>query len=182
MHLFGRAGRLAPHQDHVLGLISELRVRDRGFRGREDKAPSVGGAPTLEGAPGGVARDRRLIEVVEARAPEVSVRDVEARRFDDLDRNAEARRHPQHGPGVLRDIGLVKSKARHRRVILPARGGVKSAVRRLHKTDGEPTSKDFAMLFDWLERRIDPFAPFEETETPPTTVAGFTWHYLKPVR
>ena len=38
------------------------------------------------------------------------------------------------------------------------------------------------MLFDWLERRIDPFAPFEETETPPTTVAGFTWHYLKPVR
>ena len=38
------------------------------------------------------------------------------------------------------------------------------------------------MLFNWLERRIDPFAPFDETETPPTTVARFAWHYLKPVR
>ena len=36
--------------------------------------------------------------------------------------------------------------------------------------------------FDWLERRIDPFAPFAEGEMPPTTVARFTWHYLKPVR
>src|SRR3954469_1661974 len=38
------------------------------------------------------------------------------------------------------------------------------------------------MLFNRLERRIDPFAPFDETETPPTTVARFAWHYLKRVR
>jgi ATP-binding cassette, subfamily B, multidrug efflux pump len=37
-------------------------------------------------------------------------------------------------------------------------------------------------MFDWLERRIDPFAPFDEAETPPTTVRGFAWHYLKPVQ
>jgi ATP-binding cassette, subfamily B, multidrug efflux pump len=37
-------------------------------------------------------------------------------------------------------------------------------------------------IFDWLERRIDPFAPFDEGETPPNTVGRFTWHYLKPVR
>jgi ATP-binding cassette subfamily B multidrug efflux pump len=37
-------------------------------------------------------------------------------------------------------------------------------------------------MFDWLERRIDPFAPFEEGEMPPATVARFTWHYLRPVR
>ena len=37
-------------------------------------------------------------------------------------------------------------------------------------------------MFDWLERRIDPFAPFEEERTPPATVRGFLWHYLAPVR
>jgi len=37
-------------------------------------------------------------------------------------------------------------------------------------------------MFDWLERRIDPFAPFDEAEMPPDTVRGFAWHYLAPVR
>src|SRR3954449_2638937 len=37
-------------------------------------------------------------------------------------------------------------------------------------------------MLDWLERKIDPFAPFNEAETPPTTVARFTWHYLRPIR
>src|SRR3954469_9161860 len=47
---------------------------------------------------------------------------------------------------------------------------------------GGPTPQGFAMPFNWLERRIDPFAPFDDTETPPTTVARFAWHYLRPVR
>ena len=38
------------------------------------------------------------------------------------------------------------------------------------------------MFLDWLERRIDPFAPFEEARRPPDTVAGFAWFYLRPVR
>jgi ATP-binding cassette subfamily B multidrug efflux pump len=38
------------------------------------------------------------------------------------------------------------------------------------------------MIFDWLERRIDPFAAFDEGETPPNTVGRFAWHYLRPVR
>ena len=37
-------------------------------------------------------------------------------------------------------------------------------------------------MFDWLERRIDPFAPFDEGEMPPASVARFSWHYLRPVR
>ncbi|HEU6441578.1 MAG TPA: ABC transporter ATP-binding protein, partial [Microvirga sp.] len=37
-------------------------------------------------------------------------------------------------------------------------------------------------MFRWLEKRIDPFAPFDETETPPNNVGAFTWHYLRPVR
>jgi ATP-binding cassette subfamily B multidrug efflux pump len=37
-------------------------------------------------------------------------------------------------------------------------------------------------MYRWLEERIDPFAPFNESETPPGTVGRFAWYYLKPVR
>jgi len=37
-------------------------------------------------------------------------------------------------------------------------------------------------MFRWLEKRIDPFAPFDENETPPDTVGAFAWHYLRPAR
>ena len=33
-------------------------------------------------------------------------------------------------------------------------------------------------MLRWLERRIDPFASFDEPAMPPTNVAGFVWHYL----
>ncbi len=38
------------------------------------------------------------------------------------------------------------------------------------------------MFLDWLERRIDPFAPFDETRMPPKSVTGFAWFYLRPIR
>ncbi len=38
------------------------------------------------------------------------------------------------------------------------------------------------MFLDWLERRIDPFAPFDEARMPPKTVGGFAWFYLRPIR
>ncbi|SFM40457.1 ABC transporter ATP-binding protein [Methylobacterium pseudosasicola] len=38
------------------------------------------------------------------------------------------------------------------------------------------------MFLNWLERRVDPFAPFDETRTPPQTVLGFAWFYLRPIR
>ena len=38
------------------------------------------------------------------------------------------------------------------------------------------------MFLNWLERRIDPFAPFDETRVPPKTVTGFAWFYLRPIR
>ena len=37
-------------------------------------------------------------------------------------------------------------------------------------------------MYDWFERRIDPFAPFDERATPPNSVRAFAWHYLRPVR
>ena len=38
------------------------------------------------------------------------------------------------------------------------------------------------MFLDWLERRIDPFAPFDETRMPPKSVLGFARFYLHPIR
>ncbi|KQT56986.1 multidrug ABC transporter ATP-binding protein [Methylobacterium sp. Leaf456] len=38
------------------------------------------------------------------------------------------------------------------------------------------------MFIDWLERRIDPFAPFDEGRMPPKTVLGFAAFYLQPIR
>ncbi|MDI4659405.1 multidrug ABC transporter ATP-binding protein, partial [Xanthobacter autotrophicus] len=38
------------------------------------------------------------------------------------------------------------------------------------------------MFLNWLERRVDPFAPFDETRTPPQTVLGFAGFYLRPLR
>ncbi|WP_375454476.1 ABC transporter ATP-binding protein [uncultured Methylobacterium sp.] len=38
------------------------------------------------------------------------------------------------------------------------------------------------MFLDWLERRIDTFAPFDEARMPPNTVLGFAAFYLRPIR
>ena len=38
------------------------------------------------------------------------------------------------------------------------------------------------MFLDWLERRVDPFAPFDESRMPPRSVIGFAWFYLRPIR
>ena len=38
------------------------------------------------------------------------------------------------------------------------------------------------MFLDRLERRIDPFAPFDEGATPPRSVGRFILHFLRPVR
>ncbi len=37
-------------------------------------------------------------------------------------------------------------------------------------------------MYDRLEGRIDPFAPFDEEKTPPDGVSRFALHYLRPVR
>ncbi|HEY8384147.1 MAG TPA: ABC transporter ATP-binding protein [Microvirga sp.] len=37
-------------------------------------------------------------------------------------------------------------------------------------------------MFQWLERRIDPFAPFDDTKMPPQSVWGFAVYYLTPIK
>ncbi|RZK94138.1 MAG: ABC transporter ATP-binding protein, partial [Methylobacterium sp.] len=38
------------------------------------------------------------------------------------------------------------------------------------------------MFLDWLERRIDTFAPFDDGRMPPKSVLGFASFYLRPIR
>jgi ATP-binding cassette subfamily B multidrug efflux pump len=40
----------------------------------------------------------------------------------------------------------------------------------------------FARLLHWLETRIDVFAPFDETQTPPKGLRAFGWYYVRGVR
>ena len=111
MDLLRHAGRFAPEKNDVARAESEAGIGHRRFRRREHEAKAALGAKRLEGAPGRVARHVERVEVVESGAAEVAVGDVEPRRLDDVDRDAEARRQAQHGAGVLRDVGLVESKA-----------------------------------------------------------------------
>jgi ATP-binding cassette subfamily B multidrug efflux pump len=37
-------------------------------------------------------------------------------------------------------------------------------------------------LYKWLESRLPVFAPFDDRQTPPATLAAFGWHYLKPAQ
>jgi len=60
-------------------------------------------------------------------------------------------------------------------------GGVKGNVMKPSRlTTGRREFEE--QMFEWLERRIDPFRPFDETRMPPKTVWGFAAYYLKPVR
>ena len=53
----------------------------------------------------------------------------------------------------------------------------------LHGGHAFPTqSTRKTMFLDWLERRIDPFAPFDAERMPPSTVLGFAAFYLRPMR
>src|SRR5437868_63436 len=51
-----------------------------------------------------------LVEIVEGAALEGLRREGEARRMDDVDRNAEAGAEPEQGAGVLRDVRLIEGE------------------------------------------------------------------------
>ena len=116
-----------------------------------------------------VAGDLHMVEIVEAGAAEVPVRNVEPRRLDDFDGKAEAGGHAQHRAGVLRDVGLVKSKADH--VASSAATGL-ALVRPCPMFAGNDGKRTMLKRFNtWLESRIDVFAPFDDARNP-AGVAG----------
>ena len=56
--------------------------------------------------------DAEAIEIIHAGPAEGAVGDGEARRLDDVDRDAEAGRHAQHGAGILWNVRLIERKAK----------------------------------------------------------------------
>ena len=93
-------------------------------RGEEHEAlpgpPAVG----VEIPPVDMAENQRVGDIVHSSPPESAVGQVEPRRADDVDRNAEAGGEPQDVAGVLRDVGLVERQ----RDGLAAIGGVHCPV------------------------------------------------------
>src|SRR3954471_9407873 len=81
--------------------------------------------PGLERPPGDVTGDGDTVQVIEAGPTQMTVGHVEPRRFDDVDRNAEARREAEHRSGVLGNVRLEKGKAWHSSVI----GGWRACVK-----------------------------------------------------
>ena len=106
MHVLGHSGALAPDEKRVRGLEAEVHVGQAG-RGREQHEPRGPAAAALvEGGEGGVAGDIHMGEIVERGPSERAIGDVESGRFDEVHRDPEARRKPQHRPGILRYVRL----------------------------------------------------------------------------
>ena len=109
----GHACALAPHHQNIRRGKSEFRVCLPSARGEKNEARSVHctAALGLEGLPALVARDCRMRQIVESRAPQRLVGHVESRGANDIHRNCEARREPQNGARVLRNVRLIQRKS-----------------------------------------------------------------------
>src|SRR5215207_7928254 len=99
MHFVGNAGRFPSEQDHVAWRVSKIRIGQGAFGGRHDEAAPLPPAPLLEHPPGRMPHNLHAVEVIEAGASEISVGDIEAGWFDDVDYNAEAGGEPQKSAG-----------------------------------------------------------------------------------
>jgi hypothetical protein len=58
-----------------------------------------------------MARDADMVEIIHPGAAKCPIRSRKPRRLDDMGLNPQAGAEAQNGPGIRRDIGLVKGKA-----------------------------------------------------------------------
>ena len=103
MDLIGDAGAFTPDQERIIRQKVCRRVGAGGFGGQQDQSSLKG---PNKAVPGIVALDLSLIGVVEAGAPEPGIGKKKAAGLDDIHWNAHAGAKPEHGPGVLGNIGL----------------------------------------------------------------------------
>ena len=105
------AGRFAAEQQNVSIREGEARVGE--FRpGGQKHQPSVLLSPLiLETRKVDVPGEGGHFDIVHASPFERAIRNVETRGLNQVDADAEAGRHAQHGPGVAGDIGLVQRKS-----------------------------------------------------------------------
>ena len=113
MDLIRHSGAFPAEQQDVAGAERKVEVGDLGARRQQDKA--IAGLPPrrLETMPVDVPHNLRMAEIVHPGAPERTVRHVEARRSDHVDRDAEASAEAENVAGVLRYVGLVERERDH---------------------------------------------------------------------
>ena len=104
-----------------------------------------------------MANEPHVRQIVHAGAAQSPVGQVEARRFDHMDFDAEAGAESQDGAGVLRNVGLVEGKRDHEGPWINAR------------------------MRGWFENLIAPLVE-APVARPPDTLIAFYRYFLAPVR
>ena len=108
MHRLRHPHGFAAEQQDVAGPIGVIEVGHGRSGGEQDEAQAMLPPPGLENAPGDVAVERDLVEIVHAGAAEGAVGGGKPGRLDDMGLDAKAGRQPQNRAGVLRNVGLVE--------------------------------------------------------------------------
>ena len=111
MDMVGYAGGFASEQKRVAFLETEARVDGRRL-GRQKQQPASVGIPLLlEGRPVEMTGQSRHFDIVHPSTLQRPVRQVEARRFDEVDAQPKARGEAQDCTGIAGDIRLVEGDA-----------------------------------------------------------------------
>src|SRR5579863_10206015 len=106
----GNPRAFATEEQRVAGGEIETMERD-GPAGREEDQPGARVALRQEGAPRGMATDRRPCDIIERGAAKPPVVEQETERLDQIDLDRKAGGQAQQRPGILRDIGFKQSEA-----------------------------------------------------------------------
>ena len=123
----GTPAEFAADHQNVAVLEAAVEIGRRRLGGEQHEAAragrrgeALGRPPRLEIVETGVSRDVHVIEIVHAGATQMPVTNGEPRRSDNGRVNAKTGAHPQHGSGVLRNVGLEQRE--HRRIWSRRRG------------------------------------------------------------
>lgn len=111
MDLIWNAGRFAAQQQRVPFLEGKAGVDGRRFGRQKHQPASVGVPLLLEGSPVEMSGERRHFDVVHPGPLQRPVRQVEARRLDDVDAEPKAGSEAQDCTGIAGDIRLVEGDA-----------------------------------------------------------------------
>ena len=113
MDLGRDAGALAAQQQDVVEAEGHVGEAGRAVGGEQDQPAGrcLLQPVALEGGPGGVADDRRAVEIVHGGAAHAAVVEREAAGLYDVQRRAEAGAQSYEGAEILRNIGLEQGEA-----------------------------------------------------------------------
>lgn len=103
-----RTDRFPSEKKNVAIGIGKIGVVRLSSGGEEKETAPFSPAPALEGLPRSVAHKRGALEIVHAGPLQVPVGQVETRRLDQVDGEAEAGGETEYGPGISGNVWLVE--------------------------------------------------------------------------